>query len=369
MNNCFDGIYNGLTVLVTGHTGFKGSWLTLWLQQLGAHVVGLSLEPSTVPSNFVASQVSEGIVHEIGDIRDFSTVKRVIDTYKPAIVFHLAAQPIVLASFQEPKETFDTNVGGSINVLESIRHCSSVRVAVMITSDKCYENKEWIWGYRENDLLGGTDPYSASKAMAEQAIRSYRTSFFSQEGTAAIASARAGNVIGGGDFSPHRIVPDTMKALMNNQVIQVRNPKSVRPWLHVLDPVHGYLALGAKLLTEGKKYADAWNFGPLENQGIDVQMLVERAIELWGKGDWVHTGDPLPKPEMGLLRLNWDKAAHQLGWRPLCTWEQSLEKTVDWFKAFEEKKEDSSIREFSLQQISQFVEMMNQKKESTLCVS
>lgn len=351
MKDNFGGIYDGITVLLTGHTGFKGSWLALWLRELGAKVVGLSLDPPTQPSNFSASHVADGIVHEIGDIRDFATVHGLFQKYRPTIVFHLAAQPIVLTSYQQPKDTFDTNVSGTVNVLEAIRLCSDIRAGVIVTSDKCYENKEWLWGYRENDLLGGADPYSASKCMAEHAIRSYRTSIFSHEKAPAIASARAGNVIGGGDFSPHRIIPDTMKALVERRPVVVRNPRSIRPWLHVLDPLYGYLTLGSLLLSKGKEYADAWNFGPYENSGVDVQTLVEKAIDYWGEGDWVHTGDPLSKPEMGLLRLNWDKAAHQLGWKPLYHWEQAVELTVDWFKAFQ----NHQVRDVTLQQIHQYV--------------
>lgn len=344
--------YEGRTVLLTGHTGFKGSWLALWLQELGANVVGLSLDPPTTPSNFAVSRVAEGMTHTIGDIRDYETVHSLVQKHRPSIVFHLAAQPIVLTSYQSPKETFDVNVAGTVNILEAIRHCPDVRAAVMITSDKCYENKEWIWGYRENDLLGGPDPYSASKCMAEHAIRSYRSSFFSN--STAIASARAGNVIGGGDFSPHRIVPDTMKALMEKRAVPIRNPKSVRPWLHVLDPLYGYLTLGSRLLSGGKEFADAWNFGPMENQGIDVQMVVEKAIEVWGDGDWVHAGEKNAKPEMGLLRLNWDKAAHMLAWKPRYTWDSAVQKTVEWFKVFHTSPKE--IREFSLEQIRQYNE-------------
>jgi CDP-glucose 4,6-dehydratase len=336
VKNMFKGIFKGLTVLVTGHTGFKGSWLSLWLQELGAHVIGFSLPAPTNPSHFFAAKIGEGLVDIQGDVRDFQAVQKAISTYNPAVIFHLAAQPLVLHSFEFPKETFDINVGGTINILEAARHCQSVKAMVMVTSDKCYENKEWLWGYRENDALGGFDPYSASKSMAEQAISSYRSSLFEKNRhQAAIASVRAGNVIGGGDFSSFRIVPDCMQALMMRQPVKVRNPKSVRPWLNVLDPLSGYLWLAARLLDEGKNFAEAWNFGPLEQKGIDVQMLVEKAIELWGDGDWVHTGDQNAKPEMGLLRLNWDKAAHQLQWRPTYSWVEALKQTVDWFKAFE----------------------------------
>lgn len=357
MKSSYQGIYQGLTVLVTGHTGFKGSWLSLWLQELGAHVIGLSLEPSTNPSHFEVSRVAEGMVHLIGDVRDFSVVNEVVQKYRPALIFHLAAQPLVFAGYQNPKETFDVNVGGTVNVLEAVRLSPSVRAAVMITSDKCYENQEWLWGYRENDLLGGADPYSASKCMAEHAIRSYRASFFNKDDAPAVASTRAGNVIGGGDFSENRIVPDTMKALMENRVIMVRNPSSVRPWLNVLDPLHGYLLLGSQLLAHGKQYAEAWNFGPLETRGVDVQTLVDKTIALWGSGQWAHQGEKL-KPEMGLLRLNWDKAAHRLGWQPLYTWEKALEETVDWFSAFKEGVENQNLmqlKEVSLGHIYEYV--------------
>lgn len=344
MKNNFSGIYNGLNVLITGHTGFKGSWLALWLQELGANVIGYSLPPPTTPSNFTVSRISEGMTDIHGDVRDYPHLQQIINKHNPSIIFHLAAQPIVLHSFENPKETFDTNVGGTVNILEAVRHCSAVKAVVMITSDKCYENKEWLWGYRENDALGGHDPYSASKCMAEYAIASYRQSIFERNSHhTAIASARAGNVIGGGDFSEFRIVPDSMKALMTSQPICVRNPKSVRPWLNVLDPLSGYLTLGARLLNKGAPYAQAWNFGPLEQQAVDVQALVEKAIEYWGEGDWVYTGTAEAKPEMGLLRLNWDKAANGLSWKPTYSWEEALKETVDWFKAFQQQTDMRAV--------------------------
>lgn len=351
MRGAFEGIFEGMTVLVTGHTGFKGAWLSLWLQELGAKTVGYSLPPPTNPSHFAAARIADGMVDICGDIRDYAALQHTLQTYKPEVIFHLAAQPIVLDSFENPKETFDINVGGTVNLLEAARHSHSVKAVVMITSDKCYENKEWLWGYRENDTLGGYDPYSASKSMAEQAIVSYRKSLFEKNGhQAAVASVRAGNVIGGGDFSPHRIVPDCMKALMTQQPIKVRNPKSVRPWLNVLDPLSGYLWLAACLLKEKQKFADAWNFGPLEQRGIDVQTLVEKAIELWGEGSWIHSGQNPAKPEMGLLRLNWDKASHCLGWHPTYTWNEALQETVDWFKAFQDYQRSPST--FDLREIS-----------------
>jgi CDP-glucose 4,6-dehydratase len=360
IKNAFEGIFDGIHVLVTGHTGFKGSWLTLWLQELGAHVIGYSLPPPTHPSNFDISHISEGMTSLIGDIRDYNKLKETFNKYQPLLVFHLAAQPIVLHAFESPKETFDCNAGGTINVLEAARGCPSVKALVMITSDKCYENQEWIWGYRENDNLGGYDPYSASKSMAEHAIASYRKSFFIQGNhTPAVASARAGNVIGGGDFSDFRIVPDCMKALMERTPVRVRNPQSVRPWLNVLDPLSGYLWLAAKLLLDGKKFADAWNFGPLEQEAVTVLALVEKAIALWGDGDWINTGSPDAKPEMGMLRLNWDKAANNLKWRPTYNWIEALEQTVDWFQAFDRYRrtpQTVDMREICVQHIQLYTE-------------
>lgn len=333
----FQDIFKGLKVLVTGHTGFKGSWLSIWLRELGADVVGYSLPPPTSPSNFELSNLSQKIVHVIGDIRDYQSLKETIHLHKPQLVFHLAAQPIVLHSYRNPKETFDVNAGGTVNVLEAARECDSIKAMVMITSDKCYENQEWLWGYREGDTLGGPDPYSASKAMAELVISSYRKSFFEKGKQTFVASARAGNVIGGGDFSDFRLVPDSMKALMKKEPIIVRNPNSVRPWLNVLEPLSGYLWIAAKLLQEGASFAEAWNVGPLETDGITAQQMVEKAIELWGSGDWIHppsTGNVYA--EMGLLRLNWDKASHRLKWRPAYTWEQAVATTVSWFKKYDE---------------------------------
>lgn len=346
--------YHKKKILLTGHTGFKGSWLLLWLTELGADVVGYSLPPPTQPNHFELARLKDKVVHIEGDIRNFENLLKVFTTHQPEIVFHLAAQPIVLRSFSEPKETFDTNVLGTTNVLEAIRHTHSVKAAVMVTSDKCYENKEWIWGYREHDHLGGTDPYSASKAMAELAIASYRDSFFSTRSKrhCSLASVRAGNVIGGGDFSDFRLVPDTMKALLKKETILLRNPKSVRPWLHVLEPLHGYLQLATELTAQGHKYAEAWNFGPKEHCAISTQELVEHAISLWGDGSLVQSEEASSHKEMGLLRLNWDKAANHLGWTPRYNWKEAIHTTVDWFKAYQGAV---NMQEFGLQQIHQYM--------------
>ena len=341
---------------MTGHTGFKGTWLTLWLLSLGAKVVGYSLpcvKKSFYKSHFEALALHKKIVHIEGDIRDFSRLKESLLEHQPEIVFHLAAQPIVLHAFSDPKETFDVNSFGTTNLLEAIRLCPSVKAAVLITTDKCYENKEWLWGYRENDRLGGSDPYSASKAMTELAARSYRDSFF--KNGPFIATARAGNVIGGGDFSPFRIIADTMKAMMEQKPVAVRNPKSVRPWIHVLEPLYGYLLLGEKLQSEGEAFAQSWNFGPKDPYGITVEALVAKTIELWGEGSWIDASELSPNKEMGLLRLNWDKAAHLLGWEPVTEWTGAIEKTTTWFKNYQHLvKNSEKMFSFSTNCIQEF---------------
>ena len=340
MTNSFAGVYEGKTVLVTGHTGFKGSWLTTWLLALGANVVGFSLpDAPTTPSNFVVSDLSRRINDMRGDIRDYDAVKETLLTHRPEIVFHLAAQPIVLHSISHPKLTIDTNAGGTVNVLEAIRETDCVRALVSITTDKVYENKEWLWGYRETDRLGGHDPYSASKAMAELAIAAYQHSFFPKERyddhRVAVASVRAGNVIGGGDFADFRLVPDCMRALMAGEGIGIRNPLSIRPWQLVLEPLSGYLWLGVKLLAEGPEFGEPWNYGPMEQWGIPAQKLAEKLIELWGSGEWIHTDPGYAKVETGQLRLSWEKAAARLSWQPVYSWEEALAEIVDWFKAYQ----------------------------------
>lgn len=328
----------------------------MWLVEMGANVIGYSLpQPPTSPCNYELSRVGQHITDIRGDIRDYEKLRQTIKTYQPQLIFHLAAQPIVLRSVKEPKLTFDTNAGGTVNILESIRTTDCVKALVSITTDKVYSNQEWLWGYRENDTLGGHDPYSASKGMAELAIASYRQTFFSdpKQRQVSIASVRAGNVIGGGDFAPYRLVPDCMRALLAKETIIIRNPESIRPWQLVLEPLSGYLLLAAMLLQEGQRFAQAWNFGPLEQIGISAQAVVEKIILLWKDGSWMHDEIDLPQIETGQLRLNWDKAASLLDWRPIYKLDEALSTIVDWYKAYESNHD---MYDFCVQQIHSYTE-------------
>lgn len=344
MNSIFNGIYKDKTVLVTGHTGFKGSWLSIWLIKLGAKVIGYSLdEYPTKPCNFELSHLTDKITDVRGDIRDLERFQGVIKQYRPQIIFHLAAQPIVLKSYQDPKTTFDTNAGGTVNVLEAVRNTNCVDAVVCITSDKAYRNVEQIWPYREGDRLGDEQPYSASKAMAEYAIESYRESFFvgkhEQDRIVGVCSTRAGNVVGGGDFAQFRLVPDCAKALMDDKPIEVRNPLSTRPWQLVLEPLSGYLWLGAKLLREPVgTYSRAWNFGPQETFGVSVEEVANVMIKHWGKGSWVHVGDEAARKESNLLMLDWSAARNYLGWSPVYTINETLGEVVNWYKEYDRQK-------------------------------
>lgn len=355
-------MFKGKKVFVTGHTGFKGSWLTLWLQQLGAEVTGYSLPAPTDPNLFTLANIEEGIRSIEGDIRDYAHLQQAIQKAQPDLIFHLAAQALVLDGYQSPKETFDVNSGGVVNLLEAVRHTPTVKGVVVVTTDKCYDNREWVWGYRENDPLGGHDPYSASKSMAEFATHSYRTSFFTSENSPALATVRAGNVIGGGDFSANRIIPDAMKALMEGTPIQVRNPGSIRPWLHVLDPLFGYILLGKKLLEEGHSYAQAWNFGPQENVGITVEQLVNKLVTGWEGGRWMLAPGANPKPEMTMLRLNWDKSAQKLHWKPQLNWEQALELTMEWYQGY---MQELDLRALCIDQI-EYYSVLSEAKQFAL---
>ena len=326
----FDSKYKDKTVLVTGDTGFKGSWLAIWLRELGANVIGYSLNPGTEDDNYVVCGLARKITHIDGDIRDQHSLKSVFDEYKPDIIFHLAAQSLVLESYNDPVETYSTNVMGTVNILEVIRHIDSVRAVVVVTTDKCYENRECDYGYRETDRLGGKDPYSASKAACEIVINSYLQSFFNLENTVSVASARAGNIIGGGDWAENRIIPDCIRSLRRDEPIVVRNPQAVRPWQYILEPLSGYLKLGACLYKDGKEYSGAWNFGPKDT--ITVKGLVEEVIDKWGQGELSISEQSNQNLEANLLYLDISKALDELEWEPKLNIAESVKYTIDQYK-------------------------------------
>jgi len=352
----FGGFYNGKSVLLTGHTGFKGSWLALWLHELGARVTGFALPPNTVPSHFDLIGLKDLVHHIEGDVRDLQSLIKAFDMARPEIVFHLAAQPIVRESYDDPKTTFDTNIGGTVNVLEAIRYCNSVKSAIVVTSDKCYENREWVWGYRENDPMGGHDPYSASKGATEIVCAAYLRSYFSGNGQGqhpGFATARAGNVVGGGDWAKDRIIPDCIRALSKNEPIVIRNPKATRPWQHVLDPLHGYLSLARHLWQQPDLYSGAWNFGPSESQQITVADLVQRFISAWGTGTMKTPPGAHQAPhEAHLLRLNTDKAASELRWQPMFDSTTAIDWTIQWYKYWHERT--GAMQDRSVCQIQEF---------------
>jgi len=340
MIKLFNDIYKDKKVLVTGHTGFKGSWLSLWLIKLGANVIGYSLEPPTKPSHF--ELLNLGMVSIIGDIRDRDKLNSTFKTHKPEIVFHLAAQPLVRLSYINPVETFEINVIGTINVFEACKITDSVHAIVNVTSDKCYENREWIWGYRENDPMGGYDPYSTSKGCAELVTTSYRRSFFNtsdygKKHNILIASVRSGNVIGGGDWREDRLIPDIVKAISKREKLKIRNPKATRPWQHVLEPLSGYLMLGQKLLEGRKEYGDAWNFGPNEESHIDVETVVKSIKKRWNRFEYEIDSITNYPHEAKLLKLDCSKARTLLKWKPVWDFEQTLDITVRWYREYYEK--------------------------------
>jgi len=361
----FNNVYKGKTVLVTGHTGFKGSWLTMWLLSLGAKVVGYSSYLPSEPNNFEASKIADHIVDIRGDIRDYESLKKVFLDHKPEIVFHLAAQPIVRRSFEQPKLTFDTNISGSVNVLECIRTTSSVVAAVMITSDKCYKNVEWTWGYRENDTLGGDDPYSASKGAAELVCHSYIASYFGKGvSKSRVCTVRAGNVIGGGDWADDRIIPDCVKAWSKGEILSIRNPEATRPWQHVLEPLSGYLWTGANIYMDEKLSGEAFNFGPDAKVNKSVRELIERLSMYWDKVKSQKDNDAQKNKnkESVLLKLCCDKALHSLGWHSVLSFEDTVKMTAEWYKNYYDKK-DVNVYDFSMKQINHYVE---EAKKQTL---
>jgi CDP-glucose 4,6-dehydratase len=347
--------WRGKRVFLTGHTGFKGSWLSLWLQSMGAQLQGLALDPPTTPNLFTEARVGAGMASTIGDIRDLATVQQAMAAFQPDIVLHMAAQPLVRLSYVEPVETYATNVMGTVHVLEAARRAGSVRVIVNVTTDKCYENKEWFWGYREDEPMGGYDPYSNSKGCSELVTSAYRRSFFQKEGIA-LASGRAGNVIGGGDWAADRLVPDILRAFERQQPVVIRNPHSTRPWQHVLEPLSGYLTLAEQLWEHGQAYAEGWNFGPTDDDARPVQWIVERLVQAWGEGArWQLDGADHPH-EAGYLKLDISKAKHRLGWRPSWHLDTALDKIVQWHQAWLAQQD---VQALCLAQIQQYTAAMN----------
>ena len=325
--------WHGKRVFLTGHTGFKGGWLSLWLQSLGAELGGLALAPPTEPNLFNVARIGDGMSSTLGDIRDLNTVVCAMTTFKPDIVIHMAAQPLVRLSYSEPVETYATNVMGTVHVLEAARRCPSVRCMVNVTTDKCYENREWEWGYRENEPMGGYDPYSNSKGCSELVTSAYRRSFFQKAGVA-LASARAGNVIGGGDWAVDRLVPDILRAFERNAPVVIRNPNSTRPWQHVLEPLSGYLTLAEKLWSDGSAFAESWNFGPHDDDAQPVLWIVERMARAWGQGAGWQL-DPGEHPhEAHYLKLDISKAKHRLSWRPRWNLETALTHITQWHRSW-----------------------------------
>lgn len=342
--------WKGKRVFVTGHTGFKGGWLCLWLQSMQAEVFGLSLAPSGPLSLMNEARLAEGIFSRIGDIRDLDTVRAAMAEARPDIVLHLAAQPLVRLSYSEPVATYATNVMGTVHVLEAARQTPSVRAVVNVTTDKCYENREWVWGYREDEPMGGYDPYSNSKGCSELVTSAYRQSFF-QKGSLALASARAGNVIGGGDWALDRLVPDVLRAFERDQPVLIRNPGSTRPWQHVLEPLSGYLTLAEKLHTEGHSWAEGWNFGPRDEDAKPVQWIVEHLVREWGgSASWQVTDSP-SLHEANLLKLDISKAKARLAWTPRWDLATALSHIVTWHRGWMAKQD---VRALCLSQIEQY---------------
>ena len=353
----FQGFYKGKRILITGHTGFKGSWLSLWLTGLGARVTGFSLGVPTHPALFTALYLARDIDHRRGDIRNYAKLRKALTEARPQIVFHLAAQALVLPSYREPRQTYETNVMGTVNLLEAVREIGSVRALVNVTSDKCYQNRETRRGYREDDPLGGGDPYSSSKGCSELVTTAYRRSFFGAAGgrkryRTAVATARAGNVIGGGDWAAGRLVPDCVRSLRANRPIMLRNPNAVRPWQHVLDPLCGYLQLAKMLYDNDGRFTQAWNFGPNDARGVPVRDVVSTVIKLWGHGRWRRAGTAASH-EAVMLRLNTKKSRALLKWRPVYPLPQALKATVEWYRNYHQGQA-GNIRHYSERQIEEY---------------
>jgi CDP-glucose 4,6-dehydratase len=355
-NECF----KNKVIIVTGHTGFKGSWLCNWLLALGANVVGISIDIPTNPSNYVASSLKNNIKDYFLDIRDGAKLRKTIEEVQPDYIFHLAAKSLVVPSYKSPFETYSTNALGTVNVLEAMRHLKKQVVAIMITSDKAYDNVEWVWGYRETDRLGGKDPYSASKGMAELAIRSYVESFFGKnDSNICIGIARAGNVIGGGDWAEYRIVPDCVKSWSKGKSINIRNPNATRPWQHVLEPLGGYLLLASKLSASKDFHGEAYNFGPSLTCSYSVSDLINEMSKYWDNVIWRNMSEENDVVhEAKLLKLNCDKARFDLGWQSLLTYEDTVKMTSEWYREF---YKGSDINMISTSQIQEYSELLNQE--------
>lgn len=349
--------WKGRKVLITGHTGFKGSWLSLWLQSLEVNLFGIALPPSDGLSLFKSANVSNLMEHNILDIRNYIELQKLFEEIRPQIIFHMAAQPLVRKSYRDPIETFQTNILGTANVLEASRHCNSVKAIVNITTDKCYENTNIIWGYREDDRMGGYDPYSSSKACAELISAAYRNSFLREEGIS-MATARAGNVIGGGDWSDDRLLPNILNSLEKDEDIYIRNPNAVRPWQHVLEPLSGYIVLAEKLYSDGKNFSEAWNFGPNDDDAKSVSWIVENMINNWNSNNkWqIQQGDH--PHEASYLKLDISKAKKFLDWQPQWNLNEALNKIIEWHSAFLSKE---NMRNKSLEQINIYSKLISKK--------
>ncbi|WP_024850565.1 CDP-glucose 4,6-dehydratase [Hydrogenovibrio kuenenii] len=346
--------WQGKKVFLTGHTGFKGSWMSLWLAEMGAIVKGYALSPPTSPSLFQEAKISGKIDSQIGDIRDFDALKASMYGFNPDILIHMAAQPLVRLSYKEPLETYDVNVMGTAKVLEAARSCENLKAIVSVTTDKCYENKEWVWGYREDEPMGGFDPYSSSKGCAELVTSAYRRSFLQSENVG-LASARAGNVIGGGDWAEDRLIPDILRAFEKNNAVVVRNPKSTRPWQHVLEPLSGYLVLAQNLYQNPDKYAEGWNFGPNEEDAKPVDWILDKISALWPDSEWKLDEGDHPH-EAGYLKLDISKAKSYLYWQPTWRLEQTLERIVRWHKAW---LSEEDMQHVCLEEINDYMRDMN----------
>lgn len=347
--------WRGKRVLLTGHTGFKGSWASLWLQSLGAELTGFALQPPTMPSLFEEAQVGDGMTSVIGDIRDLEVLQKAMQDARPEIVIHMAAQPLVRYSYRNPVETYAINVMGTVHLLEALRHTPGVKAVVNITTDKCYENREWVWGYRENEPMGGYDPYSNSKGCAELVSAAYRSSFFNANDFdrhgVAVATVRAGNVIGGGDWAEDRLIPDIIAGFEQGKTVNIRNPNAIRPWQHVIEPLRGYLTLAERLYESGPEYAEAWNFGPNDEDAKAVGWIVERMAKAWGNEAWWQIDGGEHPHEAHYLKLDISKAKSRLGWHPALRLDDALKLIIDWAK---QRQAGADVRQLTLAQIQDY---------------